>query len=144
MNANDIELALRARAVFNDSVERIDADTRRRLREMRLHVRHAEPRSTPARWVWPGGAAMAAALAMAVFLPRLLYPHMTAAQPTTASVATTTRPAATSIIGDRSDLTTATHAAAPDALETVDPELLSDLDFYGWLANQPNHRASGG
>jgi hypothetical protein len=143
MNANDIELALRARAAFNDSVERIDADTRSRLRELRLRAQHDERRHVPARWIWPTGAALTAALALAVFLPRMPHAPITTAQPTT-TVAVIPRPAATLTVAQRSDPTEITNITAPDALETADPELLSDLDFYGWLAKQPNHSASGG
>jgi hypothetical protein len=143
MNANDIELALRARAAFNDSVERIDANTRGRLRELRLRAQHGEPRRAPARWVWSTGAALTAALALAVFLPRLPHAPTTAAQPATMEVSTE-RPAATRTVAQHSDPTMATEAAAPDSLEAADPQLLSDLDFYGWLAKQPSHSASGG
>jgi hypothetical protein len=142
MNANDIELALRARAAFNDSVERIDADTRSRLRELRLRAQYRERRHVSARWIWPTGAALTAALALAVFLPRMPHAPSTVAQTTT--VAATPRPATTLTVAQSSDPTEIINVAAPDALETADPELLRDLDFYGWLAKQPNHSASGG
>jgi hypothetical protein len=92
--------------------------------------------------MWPTGAALTAALALAVFLPRMPHVQMIAAQPTT--IAVTPRPAATLSVAQRSDPAEITNVAAPDTLETADPELLSDLDFYGWLAKQPNHSASGG
>ncbi len=142
MNAHDIELALRARAAYNDSVERIDADTRARLRSLRQRAQHADSRHTTARWVWPTGAALTAALAFAVFLPRL--PHApTAAQPTPA-VAIAVAPAPTGSIAQQTAPTNIGETASPDAMESTDPELLRDLDFYGWLAQQPGHDASGG
>ena len=140
MNANDIELALRARAAFNDSVERIDAATRGRLRELRLRAQHSERRHVPVRWVWPTGAALTAALALAVLLPRMPHAPMTAAQPTMAAA----QPAAARTLALGSNPAMVGNAAAPDALEAADPELLSDLDFYGWLAKQPSHSAAGG
>jgi hypothetical protein len=143
MNANDIELALRARAAFNDSVERIDANTRGRLREQRLRVQQDQRRHAPARWMWPTGAALTAALALAAFLPRMPHAPM-ASQPATSIVAVAVRPATALTIAQPSNPTAVTNVAAPDALETADPELLSDLDFYGWLAKQPSHSASGG
>jgi len=139
MNANDVETALRARAAFNDSVERIDADTRRRLRELRLRAQRGELRRT--RWMWPAGAALAAVLAVIVFLPRMPHAPSAKVPATTAVVAqpvatmTTMRPAQTAI---------ASETAASDPIEVVDPDMLSDLEFYGWLAKQPDADATGG
>ncbi len=143
MNASDIETALRARAAFNASVDSVDADTRRRLRAIRLHAQHDEPRRAKARWAWPAGAALTAALALAVFLPRL--PHAPAATTPIATVAIThpvtafaaTHPA-------RAQIATTNQVAASDPIEAADPDMLSDLDFYGWLAKQPNTHATGG
>lgn len=142
MNAQDIELALRSRAAFNDSVERIDPNTRSRLRDLRLRAQDRESRSAPARWAWPAGAALTAALALAVFMPLMPHTQVKSMQPTTIAIAA--QPAATTTIVQRGDPSTVTNIAAPDALEAADPELLSDLDFYGWLAKQPNHSATGG
>jgi hypothetical protein len=144
MNAHDIELALRARAAFNDSVERIDADTRNRLRSLRLRAQQGESRHSTARWAWPTGAALTAALALAVFLPHM--PHSataTTAQPTPAVAAAATPAPAGSIVQSTAP-TNILENAAPDAMESADPELLRDLDFYGWLAKQPGNNASGG
>lgn len=143
MNAHDIELALRACAAFNDSVERIDADTRGRLRSLRMRAQSGEPRHAPARWAWPTGAALTAALALAVFLPRMPHAPMAATKPA-ATIAIAAQPAASQTVALHTDSATVGNLATPDALETADPELLSDLDFYGWLAKQPNHSASGG
>ena len=143
MNAHDIELALRARAAFNESVERIDTDTRHRLRNLRLRAQQGEPRHAAARWAWSAGAALTAALALAVFLPRLPVAPTTATPPTpTVAIAVTPAPAGS--IAQQSDPANVGETAAPDAMESTDPELLRDLDFYGWLAKQPGHNASGG
>jgi hypothetical protein len=147
MNANDIEMALRARAAFSDSVERIDADTRRRLRDIRLHAQRSESRHKSARWMWPAGAAVTAALALAIFLPDLHQAPTTALPTSTAVVATPQHAAATSTARDGS--ASVAQAATPDltelpTLETADPDMLSDLDFYGWLAKQPGSGNPGG
>jgi hypothetical protein len=147
MNANDIELALRARGAFNDSVERIDADTRRRLRDIRMHAQRGEPHNRAARWMWPTGAALTAALALAVFLPRLPQAPTATLPAATAVVATTQYHAPTSSAGG--NLATVAQTATPDlaelpSLETADPDMLSDLDFYGWLAKQPGTSKTGG
>ena len=139
MNANDVELALRARAAFNDSVDRIDADTRRLLRESRLRAQRGEHRRTIPIWAWPAGAALTAALAVAAFLPRIS--HAPAAAIVTAAVA---RPGAASAIVHGNDAIAKAQASMQDSPETVDPDMLSDLDFYGWLAKQPSIGASGG
>jgi hypothetical protein len=145
MNANDIELALRSRAVFNDSVDRIDAGTRQRLREARLHAQRGEARTAGARWMWPAGAALTAALALAVFLPRPTQAPRPVVSPP--SVAVSPRHAAPA--SRAPDQTAVAQAAAsdfsePPSLETTDPDMLSDLDFYGWLAKQPDTANTGG
>jgi hypothetical protein len=144
MNANDIETTLRARAAFNASVDSIDADTRRRLRESRLQAQHGAQRR--ARWVWPTGAALTAALVLVVLLPRT--PHVPVATvPTT--MTTIAQPAvATTTTRTRGDIASIADITAPDpvnvdAIEAADPDMLSDIEFYGWLAKQPNANASG-
>ena len=145
MNAQDIELALRARAAFNESVEHIDADTRNRLRGLRLRAQQGEPRPATARWVWPTGAALTAALALAVFLPRMAHaPAVTVGQPATPGVAIAVPPAPAGSVAQRGGSTHVSDSVAPDAMESTDPELLRDLDFYGWLAKQSGDNASGG
>jgi len=142
MNANDIETALRARAAFNNSVERIDADTRRRLRVLRLQVLDRNRRRTYARWMWPAGAVLTAMIAVAVFLPRMQQAPPVAAPSRTAVVAA--RPVATIATEHPAALATIKEIAVSDAIEVVDPDMLSDLDFYGWLATQPSTDATGG
>ena len=146
MNAEDIELALRARAAFNDSVDRIDADTRRRLRDGRLHVQKIENRGAGARWMWPAGAALTAALALAVFLPRLpTAPGATA--PVTSMATATPHTVLASMAQDHpisvAQTATADSDAAP-SIEAADPDTLDDTDFYGWLAKQPGTGKTGG
>ncbi len=142
MNANDIELALRSRAAFNDSVACIDADTRRRLRELRLRAQQAEPiRRTTARWAWPLGAALTAAMALVVFMPRT--PHASAAPMPTTIVAVASHATNQAVINP-SNTTSVSMAVSADAFDAADPEMLSDLDFYGWLAEQPANDSSGG
>lgn len=139
MTANDIETTLRARAAFDESIERIDADTRRRLRESRLQALKGKPQR--ARWMWSAGAALAAALALVVFLPRMSRAPAARVPDTTAVVA---RPATTPVVARPAQAATANEIAAADPIEVVDPDMLSDLDFYGWLAKQPGTDADGG
>jgi len=141
MNANDIETALRARAAFNDSVERLDADTRRRLRELRLQALQGKPRHAFPRWMWPAGAALVAVLAVVVLLPRVSHAPAVAVQARSAVVAHSV-PANATVRSAQSAATN--EIAASDPIETVDPDMLSDLDFYGWLAKQPDADATGG
>jgi hypothetical protein len=141
MNASDIELALRARAAFNDSVACIDADTRRRLRELRQRAQHDAPHCTNTRWAWPVGAALAAALALVTFMPHMPHAPVSAMPAATVTVA---QSAATRVTVNQGNSGAVAEVAATDALEAADPEMLSDLDFYGWLAKQPGTRASGG
>ncbi|MEO7478819.1 MAG: hypothetical protein ABIT64_06280 [Lysobacteraceae bacterium] len=140
MNANDVELALRARAAFNDSVDRIDADTRRRLRDLRLRAQHGKQRRTTPLWAWPAGAALAASLTLVAFMPRLLHDQATAAIATVHVAQSNTGPAVVRV----DDAIVKAQASRQDPLEVVDPDMLSDLDFYGWLAKQPSVEASGG
>lgn len=146
MNAPDIELALRTRAAFNDSIERIDADTRQRLRNLRLRALQGEGQRGALRWAWPVGAGLAAVLALAMFvpiLPRVPMPT-TPVTPITAAATTPIAPAPADSIARQDVPTTSGATPAPDAMETTDPELLSNLQFYGWLAKQPARNASGG
>ncbi len=142
MNANDIELALRARAAFNDSVECIDTDTRRRLRELRLRAQHTQKRHSSTRWAWPVGAALTAAFALVVFLPRM--PHAPAAKMPAATVVAVVPRTATQAAFHPIGIAAVAAAVPSDSLEAVDPDMLSDLDFYGWLAKQPANTSPGG
>ncbi len=141
MNANDIELALRARAVFNGSVDRIDIDTLRRLRDLRLHAQQVEPRRSSARWVWPAAAGLTAALALVAFLPHMPRAPAVATPAPTVSIVP---PVAPPTMVARTSAATVADVVAADAVEAVDPDMLSELDFYGWLAKQPGNSATGG
>ena len=142
MNANDIELALRARAAFNDSVACIDADTRRRLRDLRLRAQHTPKAHSSTRWTWPVGAALTAAFALVVFLPRM--PHASSPAMPATTVAVVAPHTATQVAGHPAIATAGAVVAASDSLDAVDPDMLSDLDFYGWLAKQPANTSPGG
>jgi hypothetical protein len=143
----DVEQALCARAVFDASVMHIDADTRRRLRDSRGYaLRPASQRHRPA-WALPIGAAFATALALVVF-----WPH--ASPPTSAPIHATDGAAIVAIAPQThgnpgmTDDTSVDNALA-DSLpgggsDGADPELLGNLDFYGWLAKQPVLAHSGG
>jgi len=139
MNANDIETTLRARAAFNESIERIDGDTRRRLRESRVQALRAKPQR--ARWMWPAGAALAAAIALVLCMPDMSLAPPKRVPDRTVEVA---RHAMTPVVAHPGQTTTASEVAVSEPIEVVDPDLLSDLDFYGWLAKQPGTDASGG
>ena len=119
---NDIHdpLANRARGLFDSAVSGVDAATAARLRSARrsaLQRRHAPI----ARFLLPAGAFAAAALALGL----VWHPH--AGTPATPAVKVATA------AGTGSD-----SLAAADA---ADLDLYQNLDFYGWLANQP--RQSG-
>jgi hypothetical protein len=142
MNANDIELALRSRAAFNSSVDSLDADTLRRLRDVRLHA--LQPRARPAgmRWLWPAGAVATAAIALATFLP---HTQMATVTPSTSGGVVASGAASTVRDAHASIAQTATSdlLQAP-SVEAADPDALSDLEFYRWLATQPGNGSSGG
>lgn len=156
MNARDIETTLRARASFTASVERLDRDTQRRLRAIRMETLATRADRPQGRWTWVGGLAAAGVLALIVFVPQLPHAPVTAPPPhatgATAPVevarvalpqASAPAPAAAVAIAP-----TATgvvpHAGEAGTLETADPEMLSDLDFYHWLATQPGGQEPAG
>ncbi|HEY2345536.1 MAG TPA: hypothetical protein VGH80_06570 [Xanthomonadaceae bacterium] len=148
MNAHDIELALRARSAFNDSIDRFDPDTRRRLRELRVRALDAKGHRVHVRWMWPAGMAAAAALVLAVFIPGLPMAPTAAIHAPTANVVVPQQ-AVRQVHAAHPGNPEVIAAATPDApeaatLETADPDLLSDLDFYGWLAKQPGNSTTGG
>lgn len=172
MNAPDIETTLRARAAFNASVEHLDDDTRRRLRAARLRALEPKASAHGHRWLWPAGAALAAALAIVVVLPRMTPAPITP-QPIASSVTdaqTTMAPLGASTATASNGATSATSAhviatATPaepileqpilatnaghetldaSTVDTADPEMLDQLDFYGWLAQQPDSSHGGG
>lgn len=114
----DKELEQRARQLYRQAAQRVDAHTAGRLRGARreaLRVAEAPP-SRVARWLIPTGAFAVIALAsVMVWQP----PQQNLAPaPTQAN--------ANSALDLDSEL-------PPDADQT-DPDLYQNLDFYGWLA----------
>ena len=105
----------RARELFDDSLERIDARTRSRLTQAR-HAALDELKSTRGlvtRWIWAPVGGLAAAAVIAVLV--------------------TGRPSVDPAVSS---------APSPEELEIVagdeSVELLQDVEFYAWLAQQPN------
>ncbi|MEO8986289.1 MAG: hypothetical protein ABI300_11805 [Rhodanobacter sp.] len=116
MNAPDTRLAERARALYRSAANHVDADTCARLRDARaraLASSDAPPRG--ARWLVPGGALAAVAVA-ALMLWQQPLPH-----------------GAAPALGGSSVAVDADNDLPPDA-EQTDPMLYQNLDFYGWLA----------
>lgn len=147
MNAHDIELALRARAAFNDSADRLDAGTRQRLRELRLRALDGDARRNRVRWMWPAaGMAAAAVLALVVFVPRLPQAPTTANPASSAALVAPQRITTAIAVPTNASqsVATASDSSETAALETADPDMLSDLEFYGWLAKQPGDGNTGG
>lgn len=150
MNARDIETTLRARAAFDASTERIDPATRQRLRAIRAEALASRTSPRAGRWMWPASLATAGVLALVVFAPQGPRPMLTRAtapaHPATAHVAPATAPAlaTTAIAPDASESNAAAASGDALTLETADPDLLSDLEFYDWLATQPGHASGAG
>jgi len=143
---------LRARAAFDASVGHIDADTRRRLRDARVDALQPVSKRQRPGWALPLGAAFATALALVVF-----WPHASIKLPATADATHGPLIAAVSanVIADPThDSALSEDASLDNALladnligdsnDAADPELLGNLDFYGWLAQQPALIRSGG
>ncbi|HVB83636.1 MAG TPA: hypothetical protein VND63_02050 [Rhodanobacteraceae bacterium] len=115
---NDIRdpLANRARSLFDSAVSGVDAATAARLRSARRTA--LQPRRAPlARFLVPAGAFAAAALALGL----VWHPH--------AGAPTASTPAVVAVAGSGSDALAAADAA--------DLDLYQNLDFYDWLATQP-------
>jgi hypothetical protein len=152
MNANEFEKmnteqTLRTRAAFDASVTHIDADTRRRLRDARDYaLRPASKRKRPA-WALPIGAAFATALALVVFWPHASQPISVPSRAAgdTAVVAVAPKTQGNSGVTEDASVDNALADSLPGGgTDGADPELLGNLDFYGWLAKQPVLTRSGG
>ncbi len=116
-NRPDNRFEQRARALYLESVRRIDPATAGRLRAARREAL-AAPQHAPhhlARWLIPSGAC--AAIALAALLAWPSAPHPGATVPATAAAT----------VGE------ADNTLPPDP-EQADPNLYQNLDFYGWLA----------
>lgn len=145
MNANEFEKIstnqeLKARAAFDASVRHVDTDTRRRLRDARAHaLQPVSSRQRPS-WALPLGVAFASALALVVF-----WPHASINAPATANathgvatVAAADQSPDNANVGEDSSVDSAlAESLIGDSGDGADPELLGNLDFYGWLAKQP-------
>jgi hypothetical protein len=100
----------RAQALFEDSVERLDARTRSKLTQARNRALDEVKQGASRRWIWApaGGFAVAAVIAVGV----LMWPGGRTPQP----------------------------GAAIEDLEIVadsdNLELLQDVEFYAWLDEQ--------
>jgi hypothetical protein len=116
----------RAHALFEARVEDLDAATANALRTRRRETlaQHSEKSKGRSRFWWPAGGMVAAALALALWLPvgeRQSAPPMLAESP----------------IND----TIADDGRALDAARFADNvvlELEDDADFYAWLATVPD------
>ncbi len=110
----------RARRLYREASNHLDAQTRTDLRDARIRALAASngraPRA-PARWLLPGGALAFVALAALMMWQPL--PHGSTASGDMSI--------------DRAINTDLDSDLPPDA-EQVDPQLYENLDFYGWLA----------
>lgn len=101
------ELERKAQALFEDSVERLDARTRSKLTQARNRaLDEVKQGAARRRWVWApaGGFALAAVIAVGV----VLWPGR----------------------GPQPD------AAVEDLEIAADSDLLKDVEFYAWLDEQ--------
>ena len=109
-NDKPTPLEQRARRLFQESSRQLGPDTGARLRQARMQAVDAQPRPLARRMLVPAGALVAAALGLVVWnMPPGAVPGASG-QPHLNSEAT------------------------PDS---TDADLYHDLDFYRWLASQP-------
>ena len=96
----------RAQALFEDSVERLDAGTRSKLTQARNRALDEVKQGATRRWIWApaGGFAVAAVIAVGV----VLWPGR-GPQP---------------------------EAAVEDLEIAAESDLLQDVEFYAWLDEQ--------
>lgn len=105
------EFADKARALFDESVERLDARTRSKLTQARNRALDEVKKGARRRWIWApaGGFAVAAVLAVGV----VLWQDRTPQQPGAAAIEDL------EIVADSENI-----------------ELLQDVEFYAWLDEQ--------
>ena len=107
---NEKDLAVQAKALFDDSVERLDGATLSRLNQGRQkaleEVRAAGPAGQWARWVPAGGIAAAAVVAVVVWQGVVVEPSAPAA---------------------------ASAADFEIMLSEDSLDMLEDLEFYSWM-----------
>ena len=133
-----------ARAAFDASLTHIDADTRRRLRDARGDaLQPASKRLRPA-WALPIGAAFATTLALVLFWPHA-SPPASAPIHATGAVAVAPQTPSSRAVAEAASVDSALVDSLPgESSDGADPELLGNLDFYGWLAKQPALARQGG
>lgn len=115
----------RARQLYRDLGPQVDETTATRLRNARqTALEAASKRHRPARWMVPSSAFAVAVVAVLVVW-----------QPLQHSV-----PVATLAPAASQSMTT--NVLPPDTGH-ADPAMYQNLDFYAWLAHQPNARSQG-
>ena len=115
----------RARELYQRLGPRVDHATAARLRAARRQALDARPGHHHVRWMVPAGACAAALLAVLTIWQPLHQPSHVA----------TMAPTASSQTSDADML-------PPDADQ--DPTLYQNMDFYAWLASQPDTKPGHG
>lgn len=113
MNTPANQFEQRARELFVQSCDQLDANTRMRLREARNNALAGKSPRRKSHMLLPAGAMAASVLALAITWHYGGMPRTRHASGQT---------------------TTASTQAAPD---NADVDMYDDLDFYRWLAQQP-------
>ncbi len=109
----DQSLESRSKALFDASVHDLDASVRTRLRQARHAASAQMPRRSRPVWLVPALTSVAAAVLIALVLPRLDRQH-----PLTESFAAT------------EDMTL--------LMNDENLELIEDIEFYAWLDDAPD------
>lgn len=128
MTTPDKPFEQRARELYLDAARQLDPATAGRLRAARREALAAaeKPVHHATRWLIPSGACAAIALAAVLAWPSL--PRSGTPAPTAAST--------------MASATENDNTLPPDP-EQADPNLVQNLDFYGWLAandtSPPSH-----
>ncbi|MEO6968744.1 MAG: hypothetical protein ABI132_09895 [Rhodanobacteraceae bacterium] len=121
---NDRAVETRAREIFGDACAHVDARIGARLASARREALAAAPQpSHPRIWLPAAGAVAACALALGV-----LWFH---ADPGSTA----------NMHAQKTQLAAATDAGMPIDADAEQLDLYQNLDFYQWLAQQPNARA---
>ncbi len=121
MSSPDTRFTQRARELYREAAQHVDPAISARLRAARARAL-ATPRDGAhplgARWLIPGGAFAAVALAAVMLWQPLARTTLT---PTSATINSTT-------------VSSDVDADLPPDADRTDPKLYQNLDFYGWLA----------
>ena len=123
-------LEQRARELFNNQVDSIDARTRSQLNRARQAALDAvgdesRQRIVGQRWLLPVGSAAALALIAVSSVQLMRGEHATEAVPATTSLATTSTVDDVEILASSEEL-----------------DMLQNVDFYAWLDTQPDGLAA--